>query len=131
MILNYSVSRETNLQNVSNNANSSKWFDVKLCSNLLHFGTHFDQFMIGGVEDNHLIDIHLTENPFLRVNIGQVTATGRADTFNITVMSAYTASCGVSLRPTLEDYSLVYFLGGEAVAVQDLMFVMDMTPYEQ
>ena len=41
------------------------------------------------------------------------------------------ASGGVSLRPTLEDYSLVYFLGGEAVAVQDLMFVIDLTPYEQ
>ena len=87
--------------------------------------------MIGGVEAKYFVDVHLTENPFLRVNIGQVTAAGRADMFNVTVMSAYTASCGVSLRPTLEDYSLVYFLGGEAVAVQDLMFVMDLTPYEQ
>ena len=51
--------------------------------------------------------------------------------FNITVMVAYTASGGVSLKPAREDYSLVYFLGGEAVAVQDLMFVMDLTPYEQ
>ena len=50
--------------------------------------------------------------------------------FNITIMGAV-ASGGVSLRPTLEDYSLVYFLGGEAVAVQDLMFVIDLTPYEQ
>jgi len=46
-------------------------------------------------------------------------------------MGAYTASDGVSLRPTLEDYSLVYFLGGEAVAVQDLVVVMDLNPYEQ
>ena len=51
--------------------------------------------------------------------------------FNITVMGAYTASGGVSLKPALEDYSLVYFVGGESVAVQDLMFVMDLTPYEQ
>ena len=51
--------------------------------------------------------------------------------FNITVMGAYTASGGVSLRPALEDYSLVYFLCGEPVAVQDLMFVMDTSPYEQ
>ena len=87
--------------------------------------------MIGRIEDNHLIDIHLTENPFLRVNMGLVTVNGSVDMFNITVMGAYTASGGVSLRPTLEDYSLVYFLGGEAVAVQDLMFVMDLTPYEQ
>ena len=86
--------------------------------------------MIGRIEDNHLIDIHLTENPFLRVNMGLVTVNGSVDMFNITVMGAYTASGGVSLRPTLEDYSLVYFLGGEAVAVQDLMFVMDLTPYE-
>ena len=78
-----------------------------------------------------MIDIHLTENPFLRVNMGLVTVNGSVDMFNITVMSAYTASGGLSLRPTLEDYSLVYFLGGEAVAVQDLMFVMDLTPYEQ
>ena len=87
--------------------------------------------MIGEIEANHLIDVHLTENPFLCLNTGLVTVTGSADMFNITVMSVYTASGGVSLRPTLEDYSLVYFLGGEAVAVQDLMFVMDLTPYEQ
>ena len=87
--------------------------------------------MIGRIEANHLIDIHLTENPFLRVNMGLVTVNGSVDMFNITVMSAYTASGGVSLRPTLEDYSLVYFLGGEAITVQDLMLVMDLTPYEQ
>ena len=48
--------------------------------------------MIGRIEDNHLIDIHLTENPFLRVNMGLVTVNGSVDMFNITVMSAYTAS---------------------------------------
>ena len=63
--------------------------------------------------------------------MGSVTVTGSADMFNITIIGAYTASGGVSLRPALEDYSLVYFLGGEAVAVQDLMFVMDTSPYEQ
>ena len=77
------------------------------------------------------IDTHLTENPFLCLNMGPVTVTGSADMFNITVMGAYTASDGVSLRPALEDYSLVYFLGGEAVAVQDLIFVMDTSPFEQ
>jgi len=46
-------------------------------------------------------------------------------------MGAYTASGGVSLRPTLEDYSLVFFLGGESVVVQDLVFVMELNPYEQ
>ena len=51
--------------------------------------------------------------------------------FNITVMGAYTASGGVSLTPTLEDYSLEYLLGEEAVAVRDLVFVMDTSPYEQ
>ena len=80
---------------------------------------------------NHVIAVDLTENPFLHVNMGLVTVTGSADMFNITVMGAYTASGGVSLRPTLEDYSLVFFLGGESVAVQDLMFVMDLNPYEQ
>ena len=87
--------------------------------------------MIGEIEANHLIDVHLTENPFLRLNTGLLTVNGSVDMFNITVMSAYTASGGVSLRPAPEDYSLIYFLGGEAVAVQDLMFVMDLTPYEQ
>jgi len=80
---------------------------------------------------SNFIDTHLTENPFLRLNMGSVMVTGSADMFSITVISAYTASDGVSLRPTLEDYSLVFFLGGEAVAVQDLMFVMDLNPYEQ
>ena len=98
---------------------------------MLRFGTYFNQFIIDGIEAKYFVAVHLTENPFLRVNMGQVTATGRADMFNITITSAYTASCGVSLRPTLEDYSLVYFLGGETVAVKDLMFVMDLTPYEQ
>ena len=42
-----------------------------------------------------------------------------------------TSSRAGQWRPALEDYSLVYFLGGEAVAVQDLMFVMDTSPYEQ
>ena len=51
--------------------------------------------------------------------------------FNITIMGAYTVSGGVSLRPAPEDYSLMYFLGGEAVAVQNLVFVMDTSPYEQ
>ena len=60
-----------------------------------------------------------------------VTVTESVDMFNITVMVAYTASGGVSLKPALEDYSLVYFVGGESAAVQDLMFVMDLTPYEQ
>jgi len=80
---------------------------------------------------NHFIAVHLTENPFLRLNMGLVTVTESADMFNITVMGAYTASGGMSLRPTVEDYSLVFFSGGEAVAVQDFMFVMDLTPYEQ
>jgi len=60
-----------------------------------------------------------------------VTVTESVDMFNITVMGAYTASGGVSLKPDLEDYSLVYFVGGESAAVQDLKFVMDLTPYEQ
>ena len=80
---------------------------------------------------NHVVAVYLTENPFLRLTTGLVTVTGSADMFNITVMGAYTASGGVSLRPTLEDYSLVFFLGRESVAVQDLMFVMDLNPYEQ
>ena len=79
----------------------------------------------------HFIAVHFTENPFLRLNMGHVTVTGSADMFNITVMGAYTASGGVSLRPTLEDYSLVYLFGEEAVAVRDLMVVMDLNPYEQ
>ena len=87
--------------------------------------------MIGGIVTNHLISVHLTENPSLRLNMGLVTVTGSVDMFNITIMGAYTASGGVSLRPTPEDYSLVYFLGGEAVAVQNLIFVMDTSPYEQ
>ena len=81
---------------------------------------------------NHFISsVHLTENPFLHLNMGLVTVTGSADMFNITVIGAYTASGGISLRPSLEDYSLVFFLGGESVAVQDLVFVMDLNPYEQ
>ena len=80
---------------------------------------------------NHVVAVYLTENPFLRLTTGLVTVTGSADMFNITVMGAYTASGGVSLRPALEDYSLVFFLGGESVAVQALMFVMDLNPYEQ
>ena len=86
---------------------------------------------IGGVLTSHLIDVHLTENPFLRLNMGPVTVTGSADMFNITVMGAYTASGGVSLRPALEDYSLVFFLGVGAVAVEELVVVMDISPYEQ
>jgi len=80
---------------------------------------------------NHVVAVHLTENPFLRLNVGLVTVTGSADMFNITVMGAYTASGGISLRPSLEDYRLVFFSGGESVAVQDLVFVMDLNPYEQ
>ena len=80
---------------------------------------------------NHVVAVHLTENPFLRLNVGLVTVTGSADVFNITVMGAYTASGGISLRPSLEDYSLAFFLGGESVAVQDLVFLMDLNPYEQ
>jgi len=63
--------------------------------------------------------------------MGSVTVTESADMFNITIIGTYTAGGGVSLRPALEDYSLVYFLGGEPVAVQDLVFVMDTSPYEQ
>ena len=87
--------------------------------------------MIVGIEAKCFTDVHLTENPFLHLNTGLVTVTGSADMFNITVMGAYTASGGVSLKPALEDYSLVYLVGGESVVVQDLMFVMDLTPYEQ
>ena len=79
----------------------------------------------------HFITVHFTENPFLHLNTGLVTVTGSADMFNITVMGAYTASGGVSLRPTLEDYSLVFFLGVGAVAVEELVVVMDTSPYEQ
>jgi len=88
---------------------------------------HFTKLNIA----SDFIDTHLTENPFLCLNMGPVTVTGSADMFNLTVMGAYTTSDGVSLRPTLEDYSLVYFLGGEAFAVQDLIFVMDTSPFEQ
>ena len=51
------------------------------------------------------------------------------------IMGSYTASGGVSERPTAGDYSLVYSLGGEPgnqqVAVQSFTPVMDTSPYEQ
>ena len=95
----------------------------------IYYAVH--EVIVGGIVTNHFIAVHLTENPFLHLNMGLVTVTGSADMFNITVMGAYTASDGVSLRPALEDYSLVFFSDGEAIAVQDLTFVMDLNPYEQ
>ena len=104
---------------------------MRNCQKLTPIYYTVHEVIVGGIMTNHFIAVHLTENPFLRLNMGLVTVTGSADMFNITVMGAYTASDGVSLRPTLEDYSLVYFLGGEAVAVQDLVVVMDLNRYEQ
>ena len=63
--------------------------------------------------------------------MASVTVIGSVDMFNITVMGVYTAGGGVSQRANREDYSLEYFLGGVTVAVQDLVVVMDTSPYEQ
>ena len=81
------------------------------------------------------VTVCVTENPYMRLTSVPVILIGDVDTFNITIMGSYTASGGVSERPTAGDYSLVYSLGGESgsqqVAVQSFTPVMDTSPYEQ
>ena len=81
------------------------------------------------------VTVCVTENPYMRLTSVPVTLIGDVDTFNITIMGSYTASGGVSQRPTATDYNLVYSLGGESgsqqVAVQSFTPVMDTSPYEQ
>ena len=63
--------------------------------------------------------------------VTSVTLIGDVDTFNITIMGSYTASGGVSERPTATDYNLVYSSGSQQVAIQSFTSVMDTSPYEQ
>lgn len=76
-----------------------------------------------------------TENPYMRLTSVPDILRGDVDTFNITIMGSYTASEGVSQRPTATDYNLVYSLDGEPrsqqVTVQSFTPVMDTSPYEQ
>ena len=67
----------------------------------------------------------------MMVTSGPVTLIGDVDTFNITIMGSYTASGGVSERPTATDYNLVYSSGSQQVTVQSFTPVMDTSPYEQ